>query len=173
MASVERRGDSYRITVSCGYSADGSRQIKQSTTWKPSKPNLTPKQLEKQLQAAVAEFERRCKSEGTIVASVKFEPFAESYLADVASRTLKPSTLAYYEQLKPRIYAQIGHLRLDRVTPREIDKLIAFLCKERKAQKNVAVCKVDFRSLIQEHGYSQKRLIWGLFWGLFGDYTIK
>lgn len=136
MASVERRGDSYRITVSCGYSADGSRQIKQSTTWKPSKPNLTPKQLEKQLQAAVAEFERRCKSEGTIVASVKFEPFAESYLADVASRTLKPSTLAYYEQLKPRIYAQIGHLRLDRVTPREIDKLIAFLCKERKAQKN-------------------------------------
>ena len=49
MASVERRGDSYRITVSCGYSADGSRQIKQSMTWKPSKPNLTPKQLEKAL----------------------------------------------------------------------------------------------------------------------------
>ena len=35
MASVEKRGDSYRITVSCGYSADGSRQIKQSMTWKP------------------------------------------------------------------------------------------------------------------------------------------
>lgn len=158
MASVERRGDSYRITVSCGYSADGSRQIKQSMTWKPSKPNLTPKQLEKALQAAVAEFEQRCKSEGAVVASVKFQPFAESYLNDVASRTLKPSTLAYYEQLKPRVYSQIGHLRLDRVTPREIDKLIAFLCKERKAQKTVAVCKADFRSLIQQHGYSQKRL---------------
>lgn len=57
MASVEKRGDSYRITVSCGYSADGSRQIKQSMTWKPSKPNLTQKQLEKQLQAAAAALE--------------------------------------------------------------------------------------------------------------------
>lgn len=158
MASIEKRGDSYRITVSCGYSADGSRQIKQSMTWKPSKPNLTPKQLEKQLQAAVAEFEMRCKSEGAVVAAVKFQSFTESYLNDVASRTLKPSTLSYYEQLKPRVYAQIGHLRLDKITPREIDKLIAFLCKERKAQKTVAVCRVDFRNLIQQHGYSQKRL---------------
>lgn len=158
MASIEKRGDSYRITVSCGYSADGTRKIKQSMTWKPPKPNLTPKQLEKQLQAAAAEFERRCKSEGAVVAAVKFEQFCEAYLNDVASRTLKPSTLSYYEQLKPRVYSQIGHMRLDRITPREIDKFIAFLCKERKTQKNVAVCKVDFRILIQEHGYSQKRL---------------
>lgn len=158
MASIRKRGDTYQITVCCGYSADGTSKIRQSTTWKPSKPNLTPKQLERQLQAAAAEFEQRCKSEGAVVASVKFQPFAENYLADVASRTLKPSTLAYYEQLKPRVYSQIGHLRLDRITPREIDKLIAFLCKERKTQKNVAVCKVDFRNLIQQHGYSQKRL---------------
>ncbi len=158
MASIEKRGDSYRITVSCGYSADGTRKIKQSMTWKPSKPNLTPKQLEKQLQAAAAEFEQRCKSEGAVVAAVKFQPFCETYLNDVASRTLKPSTLNYYEQLKPRVYSQLGHLRLDRITPREIDKFIAFLCKERKAQKTVAVCTVDFQNLIQEHGYSQKRL---------------
>ena len=158
MASIEKRGDSYRVTVSCGYSADGTRKIKQSMTWKPPKPNLTPKQLEKQLQAAAAEFEQRCKSEGTIVASVKFEPFCEAYLNDVASRTLKPSTLNYYEQLKPRVYSQIGYMRLDHITPREIDKLIGFLCKERKSAKTVAVCKLDFRNLIQQHGYSQKRL---------------
>lgn len=157
MASIRKRGDTYQITVCCGYSADGTSKIRQSTTWKPSKPNLTPKQLKKQLQAAAAAFEQRCKSEGAVVAAVKFEPFAEAYLNDVASRTLKPSTLAYYEQLKPRIYAQIGHLRLDRITPREIDKLIAFLCKERKSAKTVAVCKVNFRNLIQQHGYSQKR----------------
>lgn len=158
MASIRKRGDTYQITVCCGYSADGTSKIRQSTTWKPSKPNLTPKQLERQLQAAAAEFEQRCKNEGTVVACVKFEPFCEAYLNDVASRTLKPSTLNYYEQLKPRVYSQIGHLRLDRITPREIDKFIAFLCKERKSAKTVAVCKVDFRNLIQQHGYSQKRL---------------
>lgn len=158
MASIRKRGDTYQITVCCGYSADGTSKIRQSTTWKPSKPNLTPKQLERQLQAAAAEFEQRCKNEGTVVASVKFEPFCEAYLNDVASRTLKPSTLNYYEQLKPRVYSQIGHMRLDHITPREIDKFIAFLCKERKSAKTVAICKVDFRSLIQQHGYSQKRL---------------
>ena len=67
MASIEKRGDSYRITVSCGYSADGTKKIKQSMTWKPSKPNLTPKQLEKQLQAAAAEFERRCKRQADFI----------------------------------------------------------------------------------------------------------
>lgn len=158
MANIRKRGDTYQITVCCGYSADGTSKIRQSTTWKPSKPNLTPKQLKKQLQAAAAEFEQRCKSEGAVVAAVKFQPFCEAYLNDVASRTLKPSTLNYYEQLKPRVYSQLGHLRLDRITPREIDKFIAFLCKERKAQKTVAVCKADFRILIQQHGYSQKRL---------------
>ena len=98
MASIEKRGDSYRITVSCGYSADGSRQIKQSMTWKPSKPNLTPKQLEKALQTAVAEFEQRCKSEGAVVASVKFEPFAESYLAGstVSHRAKSTSLSGFY-----------------------------------------------------------------------------
>lgn len=144
MASIEKRGDSYRITVSCGYSADGTRKIKQSMTWKPPKPNLTPKQLEKQLQAAAAEFERRCKSEGAVVAAVKFEQFCEAYLNDVASRTLKPSTLSYYEQLKPRVYSQIGHMRLDRITPREIDKFIAFLCKERKTQKMLPFARLIF-----------------------------
>lgn len=144
MASIEKRGDSYRITVSCGYSADGTRKIKQSMTWKPPKPNLTPKQLEKQLRAAAAEFEQRCKNEGTVVASVKFEPFAESYLADVASRTLKPSTLNYYEQLKPRVYSQIGHLRLDRITPREIDRLSRFYAKSAKVQKLLPFARLIF-----------------------------
>lgn len=37
MASIRKRGDTYQITVCCGYSADGTSKIRQSTTWKPSK----------------------------------------------------------------------------------------------------------------------------------------
>ena len=48
MANVEKRGSSYRITVSCGYDTHG-RQIKKNMTWKPA-PNMTEKQIKKELE---------------------------------------------------------------------------------------------------------------------------
>ena len=35
MASIEKRGKSYRIKVSCGYKADGT-QVTQRMTWTPA-----------------------------------------------------------------------------------------------------------------------------------------
>ena len=46
MASVEKRGDSYRITVSGGYDISG-KQIKQQMTWKP-KAGMSEKHIEKE-----------------------------------------------------------------------------------------------------------------------------
>ena len=34
MANVSKRGDSYRIKVSCGYDVNG-KQVVQTKTWKP------------------------------------------------------------------------------------------------------------------------------------------
>ena len=45
MASIEKRGNSYRIKVSCGYKADGT-QVFQRMTWTPD-PKMTAKQIEK------------------------------------------------------------------------------------------------------------------------------
>lgn len=34
MPTIEKRGDSYKITVSCGYDLNG-KQIRRHLTWKP------------------------------------------------------------------------------------------------------------------------------------------
>ena len=48
MASIEKRGNSFHIKVSCGYRADG-KQVFQRMTWTPD-PKMTAKQIEKEVQ---------------------------------------------------------------------------------------------------------------------------
>ena len=75
MAQIEKRGNNtYRIRVSCGYSADGTKQKTQSMTWHPPKDNMSEKALQKALNKAVAEFEAKCIG-GQIVNAQKFENF--------------------------------------------------------------------------------------------------
>ena len=71
MASIEKRGDSYRIKVSCGYKIDG-KQVTQKMTWTPDS-SMTQKQIEKEIIRQAILFEEDCKS-GQIVSAVKFQP---------------------------------------------------------------------------------------------------
>lgn len=48
MATIQKRNNSYKITVSCGYDMN-KRQIRKTMTWKPE-PNMSEKQIEKELQ---------------------------------------------------------------------------------------------------------------------------
>lgn len=91
MAQIEKRANgSYRIRVFCGYSADGTKQKSQSMTWRPSRPNMTEKQIEKALNKAAFDFEEKCRS-GQTVNAEKFENFCETWFENYAERTLKPS----------------------------------------------------------------------------------
>ena len=74
MAQISKRRSGYLIRVSCGYSADGAKQITQSMTWKPPRENMTPKQIERALQKAAFEFDEKCRS-GKVVNAEKFETF--------------------------------------------------------------------------------------------------
>ena len=60
MASIKKRtgknGVSYQITVSAGYDSTGRKMI-HTKTWAPEK-GMTPRQTEKALQRAAADFER-------------------------------------------------------------------------------------------------------------------
>ena len=127
MASIEKRGNSYRIKVSCGYKADG-KQVTQKMTWTPE-PNMTEKQIEKELQRQAVLFEEDCKK-GQIVSAVKFETFAEEWFEDYAKLNLKSTTYTRQRQLTRRVYAAIGHIRLDKLTTCEIQKFINSLAKD-------------------------------------------
>ena len=67
MATITKRGNSYRIKVSCGYDIHG-KQVIQSKTWKPA-DGMSAKQIEKELQRQVVLFEEEC-IHGNVVATV-------------------------------------------------------------------------------------------------------
>lgn len=121
MATITRRGGSYRIKVSCGYDING-KQMVQTKTWKPDE-GMTKKQIEKEVQRQAVLFEESCKI-GQITASVKFEAFAEQWFEEYAKLNLRSSTYEKMKQLPKRVYPAIGHLRLDKITGRHIQQFI-------------------------------------------------
>lgn len=122
MATIQKRGNAYRIKVSCGYSVDG-KQIIQSMTWKPS-DNMTEKQIEKELQRQTVLFEEACKN-GFVSSAVKFEAFAATWLDEYAKPRYKATTLDRMRTVQKRVNDEIGHLRIDKISTRTIQKLIS------------------------------------------------
>ena len=126
MATIEKRGNSYRIKVSCGYDAQG-KQVTQRMTWTPE-PGMTSRQIEKELQRQTVLFEEACM-QGNVVATIKFEDFARQWFKEYAAMRLKESTLQGYHTMEARTYKAIGHIRLDKLTTRHIQKFILELCE--------------------------------------------
>lgn len=158
MAQIEKRANgAYRIRCFCGYSADGKKQKSQSMTWRPPRDNMTPKQLEKALQKAAFEFEERCKG-GQTVNAEKFETLAERWFEQYAARTLKPSNLELCRTYSKRVYEYMGHLRIDRITPRTIDDFIYWLSKQDKQTETRVCAAVDIKDIMKKAGLNQNRL---------------
>lgn len=122
MATVVKRGESYKITVSGGYDIHG-KQIRHHLTWTPDE-GMTPKQIEKALERQKVLFEEECKNSAVADGRVKFEAFAEQWFKEYAVSKLKVRTVSLYRQFSPRVYKAMGHLRLDKITTRTIQKFI-------------------------------------------------
>lgn len=122
MANVTKRGGSYLIRVSDGVAVDG-RQIIHSRTWRPD-PGMTPKQIEKELTRQTVLFEEACRQNKVGDGNIKFERFAGQWYKEYVIPNLRERTRARYEQLQSRTFQAIGHLRLDRITPRHIQAFI-------------------------------------------------
>ncbi|MBR0529382.1 MAG: site-specific integrase [Ruminococcus sp.] len=154
MAHIDKRPNgSYRIKVSCGYSADGKSQKTQSMTWRPPKEGMTEKQLQRALNKAAAEFEQKCAG-GQIVNAVKLQSFIESWF-EVHEGALKPATLKKYRDLCPRIFSQLGHLRLDKIKTKDLDRFLKWLTNERNAAV-LAKCRIDLKQTLKTNGETQK-----------------
>ena len=128
MATIQKRGNSYRITVSYGYDARG-KQIRHTKTWVPS-PGMTKKQIEKELTRRSVLFEEECHQGKALNGNIKFEIFAKQWFTEYAELTLKSRTVSRYHQYEKRTYAAIGHLRVDKITSRTIQKFILNLSED-------------------------------------------
>ena len=133
MATFRKRGNSYQIRVSCGYDTSG-KQVIQTMSWKPT-IGMKDKQIEKEIQKQAALFEEKCKS-GQITSNIKFQSFAEQWFEEYAVCNLRSNTYACMKQLTIRVYPAIGHLRLDKITRRDIQQFINDLALNGKSLKD-------------------------------------
>lgn len=127
MATIEKRGESYKITVSCGYGADG-KQVRRRMTWTPSS-DMSTRQIEKELERQKVLFEEECRGSFAGGGNIKFEAFAKQWFQEYAEIKLKTRTVDRYHQFEARTYPAIGHLRMDRITTRNIQKFMISLGK--------------------------------------------
>lgn len=118
MATVEKRGSSYRLTASAGYDSSG-RQIRKSMTWKPS-PGMTEKQIAKELERQKVLFDEKVKTGQCFDENIRFKEFAEQWFEDYGREHLRERTYLRYQELAERTYAAIGHIRLNKLSPRHL-----------------------------------------------------
>lgn len=129
MPTITKRNGSYRITVSCGYDVSGN-QIRQSITWTPP-PNMTEKQIKKELSRQATLFEEGIKTGQFMSGHIKFEAFAEEWFKQIELEgNLKPLTIDKYKKLKERTYKAIGHLKMTEINRIHIQRFINSLSEE-------------------------------------------
>ena len=148
MATVTKRGDSYRIKVSCGYDVNG-KQVVQTKIWKPE-PDMTARQIKKELDRQCVMFEEECKK-GQVVATIKFENFAEQWFEEYAKINLRNTSFERMKPLTARVYPAIGHLRLDKITGRHIQQFINDLINSTSERTGRPLAEKDSHSSSELH----------------------
>ena len=134
MASITPRKNkngeiiSYVIRCYRGYTTSGERLKPYTMTWKPD-PKMTQKQIEKELQRQVVEFEKRCENGEAATSTIKLGEFCDKYL-EIAPTFLSAGTLAAYQRnIRDFIKPALGHLKLKDIRPAHIQQYIQQLSK--------------------------------------------
>lgn len=117
MASIEKRGSTYKIVVSNGYDIN-KKKIRESTIFAPD-PKMTEKQQKKALEKFAFEFEQKVingkyfKGEKTIL-----KEFIDVWLKEYACDSLEETTLSDYKlHIDNKILPAMGHLKLTEISP--------------------------------------------------------
>ena len=118
MATIIKRGDTYKITVSLGNNTTG-KQIRKHLTFKPE-PNMTEKQIEKEVNRQAVLFEDKCRKGLYLDNNITFAEFTEKWFNDYAEKQLKAKTVRSYRIFSKRTIAAIGHIKLDRLQPHHL-----------------------------------------------------
>lgn len=150
MATITKRGETYKITVSCGYDMAG-KQIRKNLTWKPA-PGMTAKQIEKEVERQKVLFEEKCRTGQFLDGSTKFADFADKWMKEYAEKQLRPKTLAGYQALMKRIIPAIGHIRLDKLQPAHLLAFYDNLEESEMRDDQKYVITVDLMKALTESG---------------------
>lgn len=155
MATIEKRNNSYRITVACGYDMTG-KQIRHRMTYTPEK-GMTSKQIEKEVQRQAVLFEERCKTGQFIEENIRFAEFAEIWFKD-REKDLRPKTYASYKALLPRINEAIGHLKLSQIQPPHLRSFYQNLSEDGIRLDIKYSCKINLDEYLSQNSLTSAEL---------------
>lgn len=148
MATIEKRGESYRIIVSNGYDING-KQIREKMTWTPE-PGMTKRQIEKTLNREATLFEERVRHQVTQNGNIRLVDFTKIFLEQYARPNLKKRTAFGYEEKMAVINQALGHIKLKDLKPGHIAAFYANLQEEGMRNRCKAMPKVDFAAWMKE-----------------------
>lgn len=121
MATVTKRGKTYRITISMGYDMQG-KQIRKSTTFKPPE-NVTLKKADKLAHDFARDFERECMGEAALRENMRFCDLCKWYFENYAPNRLKGVTVYTYQgQVNKHLLPAFGNVKLKDFTPSRLTK---------------------------------------------------
>ena len=132
MAYIEKRKNrkgefvGYRIRAYSGYDVNG-KQMVQYKSWTPPK-DMSPRQAEKEVQRLAVLFDEEC-SHGQVTAAVKLQKLCEQWFSEYAELNHRSTTLQREHLIASRVYPALGHLRIDKISTRDIQKFINSLAQ--------------------------------------------
>lgn len=147
MATVSKRGNTYRITVSCGYDTTG-KQIRKTMTYKPE-PNMTEKQIEKEVKRQTVLFQERCENGQVSNGRIKLAEFIDTYFADYAKMNLKKKTVIGYKGLVPVVNQALGHLYISKIQPHHLNAFYSNLSEVGARRRVTYKVSVDLKAILK------------------------
>lgn len=118
---------SYTIRVYHGYDSKGKRLKPYTMSYKPA-PNMTAKQIEKEVQRQAMLFEEQCRN-GQIEANrnIKLADFCNMYLY-IKKDILAPRTYEFYKnEIDKLIIPLLGHIKLSELRPAHVQQFVQYL----------------------------------------------
>lgn len=115
MASIIKRNGSYLIRTNCGYDRSG-KKIQHSMTWTPS-PNMTKRQIEREVEKQASLFDERCRNGIVLDNRMTFESYINDVWIGRAEKNLKPTTFRRYKGFLKRIIPALGNMRMEKIQP--------------------------------------------------------
>lgn len=127
---------SYTIRVYHGYDSKGKRLKPYTMSYKPA-PNMTAKQIEKEVQRQAMLFEEQCRN-GQIGANrnIKLADFCPMYL-DIKKDVLAPRIWHEYSRtIDKLIIPLLGHIKLSELKPAHVQQFIQYLQGDVRQKKD-------------------------------------
>ncbi len=119
MPNIQKRGNTYKITVSGGYDVNG-KKIRYYMTYN-SPEDLSPAKLKKELDKVALDFEEKCNLGYVMDSNIKLIDFIEVWFKNyVGNKNLSPITVKGYQNESIKIIEELGHIKMGKITPKHI-----------------------------------------------------